>query len=179
MLEHFTFKLPIQIRWLEYIFWNQNQLLGLLFLVLRVRTSHSQTMNSQNSHFWAKGFTGNPVAQKLLVTTSNSQTMHSLTTYAYQKYIQALSAVWRPTSFKQCHMMNGNLWPQTHFKVESQKWICGYIQKTFTISSHMLFQSIGLNYWCPIAHSKTCKFEVWTITTTTYTLPTKNYIKAF
>ena len=89
-----------------------------------------------------------------------------------------LSGVWQPTSFKQCHMMNGNLWPQTHFKVESQKWICGYIQKTFAISSHMLFQSIGLNYWCPITHSKTCKFEVWTITTT-YALPTKNYIKAF
>ena len=52
-----------------------------------------------------------------------------------------LSGVWRPTSFKQCHMMNGNIWPHTHFKVENQKWICGYIQKAFAISSHIYFSN--------------------------------------
>ena len=36
--------------------------IGLVFLVLRVRTSHSQTMNSQTRHFWATGFSGNPQA---------------------------------------------------------------------------------------------------------------------
>ena len=59
-------------------------------------------------------------------------------------------------------------------KIKSES-VVTYLQKTFAISSqsHMFFQSIGLNYWCLITHSKTCKFEVWTITTTTYTLPTK------
>ena len=71
---------------------------GFVILVLRVRTSHSQTMNSQTCHFWATGiprpapsakfsahkalawgFQVNPIAQKLLVITSNSQNMHSLT----------------------------------------------------------------------------------------------------
>ena len=35
---------------------------GLVFLLLRVRTSHSQTMNSQTCNFWATGFIEKPQA---------------------------------------------------------------------------------------------------------------------
>ena len=86
-----------------------------------------------------------------------------------------LSGVWRPTSFKQCHMMNGNLWPQTHFKVENQKWICGYIQKAFAISSHIYFSN--QSDW--IIDVRTRKFEAWTIITTYLLLLTHFHKKLY